>query len=215
MKDQPLVSIILTVYNTEFILVKRAIDSVLKQHYSNFELLVLNDGSKQELTVQIENYINEINSGKVRYFFHENRGFPNTLNRGIEEAKGEFIGFCDSDDEYKPNHISTCMEQMDKYDLIASTTETIVDNEDEYYVPDRFDNARNIHVDDCIITGTLFGKASLFKELLFKNIYSQDYELFERAKLNYKVKKLGLKTYIYYRNSVDSMCSKLKKGSNG
>jgi glycosyltransferase involved in cell wall biosynthesis len=135
------------------------------------------------------------------------------LNRGIEEATGEYIGFCDSDDEYKPDHISKCLEQMEKYDLIASTTETVVDNDDEYYVPDRFDNTKNIHVDDCIITGTMFGKSSLFKELMFKDIYSQDYELYQRAGEKYRVKKLALKTYIYYRNNQDSICSQLKKNS--
>lgn len=209
----PLVSIIMTVYNTEFVLVKRAIESVLKEDHENFELLVVNDGSKDELTVSLKKYIDQLNSNKVKYFFHPNRGFPKTLNRGIEEATGEYIGFCDSDDEYKPDHISKCLEQMDKYDLIASTTETVVDNEDEYYVPDRFDNTKNVHVDDCIITGTLFGKASVFKELLFKDIYSQDYELYQRAAEKYQVEKLALKTYIYYRNNQDSICSQLKKNS--
>jgi glycosyltransferase involved in cell wall biosynthesis len=209
--DSIQVSIILTVYNTEFVLVKRAIESVLKQDDENFELLIVNDGSKDELTIPLKKYIDELKDSRILYFFHSNRGFPKTLNRGIEEATGEYIGFCDSDDEYKPNHISKCLEQMDKYDLIASVTETVVDNDDEYYVPDRFDNTKNIHVDDCIITGTLFGKASVFKELLFKDIYSQDYELFERANEKYKVAKLELKTYIYYRNNQDSICSQLKK----
>lgn len=206
----PHVSIIMAVYNTEFVLVKRAIDSVLKQDHKNFELLVVNDGSKKELTTELEKYV-QAYPGKIRYFFHENRGFPLTLNRGIEEATGTYIGFCDSDDEYKPHHISICLEQMQTYDLIASTTETIVDSEDDYYVPDRFDETKNIHVDDCVITGTLFGKATLFKELMFKNIYSQDYELYQRAAEKFRVEKLSLKTYIYYRNNQDSICSQLKK----
>jgi hypothetical protein len=100
---------------------------------------------------------------------------------------------------------------MKDYDLIASLTETVVDSEEDYYVPDRFDEKKNIHVDDCIITGTLFGKASVFKELLFKDIYSQDYDFFMRAQEKYQVKKLALKTYIYYRNNQDSICSQLKR----
>lgn len=203
----------MTVYNTEFVLVKRAIESVLNQDHKNFELLIVNDGSKDELTLSLKKYLEELKETRIRYFFHPNRGFPNTLNRGIEEALGQYIGFCDSDDEFKPNHISMCLEQMHTYDLIASKTETIVDNEDEYYVPDRFDNTKNIHVDDCIITGTLFGKTTIFKELLFKNIYSQDYEFYQRAKEKYRVEKLTLKTYIYYRNNQDSICSQLKKKS--
>ncbi len=211
MNQVPQVSLILTVYNTEFVLVKRAIESVLAQDFNDFELLIVNDGSKDELTVPLKKYIDEINDSKIKYFFHPNSGFPKTLNRGIEEANGNYIGFCDSDDEYKPHHISACLEQIKNYDLIASTTETVVDNDDEYYVPDRFDNTKTIHVDDCIITGTLFGKASIFKELLFKDIYSQDYEFYQRANEKYKVGKLKLNTYIYYRNNQDSICSQLKK----
>jgi glycosyltransferase involved in cell wall biosynthesis len=211
--QDPKVSIITAVYNTEFVLVKRAIESVMKQDFQDFELLVVNDGSKDELTQELETYVKQF--PKIRYFFHPNRGFPLTMNRGIEEARGEFIGFCDSDDEYKPNHISTCLKQMDTYDLIASLTETVVDTEDDYYVPDRFDQTKTIHVDDCIITGTLFGKATIFKELQFKNIYSQDYDFFQRAKEKYKVEKLDLKTFIYYRNNQDSVCSQLKKKNQG
>jgi glycosyltransferase involved in cell wall biosynthesis len=199
----------MAVYNTEFVLVQRAIESVMKQDHENVELLVVNDGSKEELTNELEKYVKQF--PKIRYFFHENRGFPLTMNRGIEEAKGTYIGFCDSDDEYKPNHISKCLEQMNQYDVIASLTETVVDTEEDYYVPDRFDQTKNVHVDDCIITGTLFGKATIFKELKFKNIYSQDYDFFQRAKEKYKVEKLNLKTFIYYRNNQDSVCSQLKK----
>ncbi len=205
------VSIIMAVYNTEFVLVKRAIESVLKQDHKNFELLLVNDGSKEDLTIPLKKYIDELHSNCIKYFFHPNIGFPKTLNRGIEEATGKYIAFCDSDDEYKPNHLSACLQQMGTYDLIASTTETIVDTEEDYFVPDRFDLSKNIHVDDCIITGTLFGKAEIFKKLLFKDIYSQDFDFFERAKEKYKVEKLALKTYIYYRNNQDSICSQLKR----
>jgi glycosyltransferase involved in cell wall biosynthesis len=205
----PNVSIIMAVYNTEFVLVRRAIESVINQDFQDFELLVVNDGSKKELTDELEEYVKQF--PKIKYFYHDNRGFPKTLNRGIELATGEFIGFCDSDDEYKPNHISVCLAQMEAYDLICSITETIVDTEDDYYVPDRFDENKNIHVDDCVITGTLFGRSTVFKELLFKDIYSQDYDLYQRAAKNYRVEKLNLRTYIYYRNNQDSICSQLKK----
>jgi glycosyltransferase involved in cell wall biosynthesis len=205
----PNVSIIMAVYNTEFVLVQRAIESVINQDFQDFELLVVNDGSKKELTTELELYVKQF--PKIKYFYHDNQGFPKTLNRGIELATGEFIGFCDSDDEYKPNHISACLGQMQKYDLICSTTETVVDTEEDYYVPDRFDENKNIHVDDCVITGTLFGRSTIFKELLFKDIYSQDYDLYQRAAKKYRVEKLNLRTYIYYRNNQDSICSQLKK----
>jgi glycosyltransferase involved in cell wall biosynthesis len=208
----PAVSIIMAVYNTEFVLVKRAIESVLAQTYPDFELIIVNDGSQETLNIPLQKFIEAY--PVIRYLYHPNRGFPLTLNRGIENSTGAYIAFIDSDDEYKPEHLASCLRQMDQYDLIASTTHTMVDTEDDYFVPDRFDMHKNIHVDDCIITGTLFGKAEIFKKLLFKDIYSQDYEFFERAKTMYRVKKLDLRTYIYYRNNQDSICSRLKKQQN-
>jgi glycosyltransferase involved in cell wall biosynthesis len=210
MNTSPTISIIMAVYNTEFVLVKRAIESVIAQTFSDFELIIVNDGSRDELNIPLQKLVDHYPI-QIRYLYHPNRGFPLTLNRGIENSQGTYIAFIDSDDEYKPEHLATCLPQMDQYDLIASTTHTMVDTPDDYFVPDRFDMQKNIHVDDCIITGTLFGKSEVFKKLLFKDIYSQDYDFFERSKEIYRVEKLNLQTYIYYRNNQDSICSRLKK----
>ena len=204
----------MAVYNTEFVLVQRAIESLFRQDFEDYELLIMNDGSRDELNVPLKKYIEQF-PDKIKYFYHENSGFPKTLNSGIENSIGKYISFLDSDDEYKSNHLSVCIEQMKTFDLIASTTETVVDTADDYYVPDRFDSHKNIHVDDCIITGSLFGKSEVFKKLLFKDIYSQDFDFFERAKENYSVAKLNLKTYIYYRNRQESICNLLKKKNSG
>lgn len=218
----PTISIIMAVYNTEFVLVQRAIESLFRQDFQDFELIIVDDGSGDELNVPLKKYLEQTHdlshglySEKIKYLFHENLGFPKTLNRGIENGTGKYIGFLDSDDEYKPNHLSACLYQMKNYDLIASFTETVVDNNEDYHVPDRFDPHKNIHVDDCIITGTLFGKAEIFKTLMFKDIYSQDFDFFERVKEKYRVEKLNLKTYIYYRNRQDSICNQLKKKNAG
>jgi hypothetical protein len=102
------------------------------------------------------------------------------------------------------------MEQMTHSDLIASTTHTIVDAEDDYYIPDRMDKSKVIHVDDCILFATLFGKKEVFINNKFYSMYSSDADFYERVSQEYNVKKVNLRTYIYYRNIPNSTCTRLK-----
>ena len=125
-------------------------------------------------------------------------------------SSGQFIAIIDADDEYKPNHLRACLKEMKDADLIASTTHTIVDQEDDYYVLDRQDDSKLIHVDDCVLFATLFGKRKVFESLKFQNIYAADARFYERVAEQYRVKKLDLRTYIYYRNSPNSACSAMK-----
>jgi len=92
---KPLVSVVMPVYNAEPYL-KEAIDSILEQTYENFELLAINDGSKDNSGKIIDNYAK--NDPRVKAVHQENTGIVTVLNRGIEMAKGEFIARMDSDD---------------------------------------------------------------------------------------------------------------------
>jgi hypothetical protein len=85
-----------------------------------------------------------------------------------------------------------------------------VHKESDYYVPDRFNNSTLIHVDDCILFATLFGKKEVFKSLNFHNMYGADAHFYERAEQQFMVKKLDLRTYIYYRNNPDSLTARVK-----
>jgi hypothetical protein len=100
---------------------------------------------------------------------------------------------------------------MQYTDLIASSTETIVGSEADYYVPDKYDYEKNIHVDECILFATLFGKKEIFERLSFKNMYAADAHFYAQASLLYRVKKVNLRTYIYYRNITDSVTATLKR----
>jgi hypothetical protein len=99
---------------------------------------------------------------------------------------------------------------MKDADLIASTTETVVDKEADYFVPDKKDPNNSIHVDDCILFATLFGKKEIFENLKFEDRYAADALFFENAAKKFKVKKVNLRTYIYYRNIPNSVSAILK-----
>ena len=128
-------------------------------------------------------------------------------------SSGEYITIIDADDEYKFNHLWSCLQAIKDVDLIASTTETVVDSEDDYFVPDKYDNTRMIHVDDCILFATLFGKKEVFVNLKFQQRYASDAHFYERAAQTFSVKKVDLRTYIYYRNIPNSTCATMKKNN--
>lgn len=209
MRKIPTISVLIAVYNTSFHLVKRAIDSVLSQDFDDVEIILIDDGSNNDSHNQLLNYAKH-HEGKITYLRHTNRGQSKSINRGIINSNGKYIAILDADDEYQPNHLSNCLQQMKYADLIASTTTTIVDKEEDYYVPDKFDNTQLIHVDDCVLFATLFGKKEVFTRLQFKDIYAADAHFFEEASCYFRVKKVNLRSYIYYRNIPGSICTNLK-----
>jgi len=200
----------MAVYNTEFHLTKRAIDSVLEQDFQDFELIIIDDGSKGNDRKSLLEYV-ERHEDKIVYIRHSNRGQAQSINRGVLISVGEFITILDSDDEYKPFHLSACLQEMEDADLICSTTETVVNSSDDYYVPDKNDLSKPIHLDDAVLFGTLFGHQKVFKSIDFEGGFAADSAFYERAQIQFKAKKVFQKSYIYYRNNPNSTCAVLKK----
>jgi glycosyltransferase involved in cell wall biosynthesis len=207
------ISVLISVFNTDFNTIKRAIDSVLQQTFQDFELVIIDDGSINDPKNQLLTYC-MLNDNKITYLRHKNRGQSQSINRGLLLCKGTYISILDADDEYEPNHLFSCLQEMKDVDLIASTTKTIVDKEEDHYVPDKFNLDQMIHVDDCVLFATLFGKKEVFEKHAFQDFYAADAHFFEQASKTFKVKKVDLRTYIYYRNSTTSICSSIKEEQN-
>jgi len=200
----------MAVYNTEFHFIKRAIDSVLEQDFQDFELIIIDDGSKGNDRKSLLEYV-EKHEDKIVYIRHSNRGQAQSINRGVLISVGEFITILDSDDEYKPFHLSACLQEMENVDLICSTTETVVNSSDDYYVPDKNDLSKPIHLDDAVLFGTLFGHQKVFKSIDFEGGFAADSAFYERAQIQFRAKKVFQKSYIYYRNNPNSTCAVLKR----
>ncbi len=209
----PNVSIIIPVYNRKRKLFK-ALNSVLNQTYKNFEIIVVDDGSTDCLEKSILKYISNYES--VIYIKQKNSGTPIALNKGINISRGNYITFLDSDDIYLPDHIEkrvNIFRKNNKIDIIH-TSAKIIGRKKDMYVPDARAPKRLIHLDNCIIGATIFGKREVFIKLNgFKNIYAYDFEFINRASKKFNVKKYDIPTYIYYRNSKDSILTNLKKKS--
>ena len=206
------VSVLMTVFNTDFFYTKRAIDSVLQQDFQDFELIIIDDGSKENNRESLLNYV-EKHEHKISYIRHSNRGQSESINRGVLYSQGEYITIIDSDDEYKPNHLSTCLREINEMDLICSNSETIVDSENDYYVSDKNDLTKLIHLDEVILFGTLFGRKKVFTSIDFKTGFAADSDFYERATQLFLVKKLDLRTYVYHRNIPNSICAIIKKAN--
>ena len=91
----PQISVIVPVYNAEKYL-RRCVDSILAQTFTNFELLLIDDGSKDKSGEICDEYARKDN--RVKVFHKENGGVSSARNVGLDNAQGEWICFCDADD---------------------------------------------------------------------------------------------------------------------
>src|SRR5262245_27160007 len=121
MTDLPKVSVVMPVYNREKY-VGKAIESVLTQTFTNFELLVIDDGSTDRSRAIVQSYVD----ARIRLFCNDaNEGIPKTRNKAIALARGEYIAFVDSDDWVYPERLAKQVAFLDRHgDYVAVGTWT-------------------------------------------------------------------------------------------
>lgn len=112
--NNPLISVIVPVYNSEEYL-HRCIDSILSQTHTDFELLLINDGSTDSSGIICDEYA--VKDSRIRVFHKSNGGVSSARNLGLDHAKGKYISFIDSDDVVYPNYLSVLFQNIDKCDL--------------------------------------------------------------------------------------------------
>lgn len=113
------ISVIIPVYNTEKYL-RRCIDSVLAQTYQDFELLLIDDGSKDSSGAICDEYAEK--DSRVRVFHKENGRVSSARNVGLDNARGEWVTFVDSDDWISKDYLEEMMTHSDSDLVIADFT---------------------------------------------------------------------------------------------
>jgi glycosyltransferase involved in cell wall biosynthesis len=114
MSQTPRVSVLMSVYNSEHFL-REAIESILNQTFSDFEFIIINDGSKDESLKIIKSYSDK----RIKLVSRENKGLTASLNEGLKLAKGEYIARQDSDDISVPTRLEKEVQYLDEHPKTA------------------------------------------------------------------------------------------------
>ena len=212
MLEEKLVSIIMPVYNSQNT-IANAINSVLKQTYSHFELIIIDDGS----TDSTSTICKEIKDERVIYVYKENEGVSIARNAGLKIATGEYICFIDSDDSYIENYIEKLCKNAENGDLIiCGYIKQYKENKEFMQIhKGEYDSEiimQEVLENDCI-GGFLWNK--LFKKKIIsdkKLIFDHDINvgedlLFVEKYLQYCKKVIIINEYIYVYNILSTSAS--------
>lgn len=218
----PKISIIVPVYNVESIL-KYCVDSILQQSFSDFEVLLIDDGSKDNSGRLCDEL--QLQDSRIKVFHKKNGGLSDARNFGIEHASGDFYLFIDSDDVLHKDFCKVLIELQTKYNAeIVSTdliefyefseiemlnkkeflvTERVYTHEEalnEYYKPE---GERKIHHGLCM---------KMYRKELFNNLRFEVGRLHEDLYITYKLIDLcnkfiyvDLPYYYYYQKNTNSI----------
>ncbi len=108
------VSVVIPAYNSMAYL-PETITSVLNQTYTDFEVVVVNDGS----TDNTKEWVSQIDDSRIRLISQENRGLAGARNRGIEESQGKYLAFIDADDLWSPTKLAEQVKILDNHPEIG------------------------------------------------------------------------------------------------
>lgn len=126
------ISVIIPAYNSADY-ISRCIDSVLNQTFQDFEILIIDDGSTDNTREIIESYTDK----RIICLKQENAGPAAARNKGLEQAKGEYIAFLDADDMWTPDKLETqikCFSENNKLCLVFSALQLINENREVFHI---------------------------------------------------------------------------------
>jgi glycosyltransferase involved in cell wall biosynthesis len=211
----PTISVVIPAYNAERTVLE-TIESVQQQAFSDFEIIVINDGSTDG-TLKL---LQSIQDERLKIFSYENGGLPVARNRGISHATGEFIAFLDADDLWTPDKLElqlAALQQHPEAGVAYSWTYFKYDKEEYSYADESSFFEGNVYPDLLVRNFLHNGSNPLirrqaiesvgFFEPTLKSCEDWDYYLRLAAKWHFA---LVPKSQIIYRQSSSSMTSKVE-----
>lgn len=164
MKNNPKISIIIPVFNSEKY-IEKAIESILIQSFKDFEIICIDDGSTDN-SLEIC-YGEAEKDNRIKIIHQENKGVSSARNKGIEVAKGDYIAFLDADDYYANDALEIMYNDAIKENADAAFYNHFYDYDGKIInrVPRfktgiyEFKDVSNCILDDGTLTGILFGSA--------------------------------------------------------
>jgi len=195
-------SIVIPLYNKE-LSITDTIQSVLNQTYQNFEIVIVNDGSTDRSVEVVES----IKDSRIRLIHQENKGVSAARNKGIQEAKFDWIAFLDGDDLWKDFHLATFHDLISRY-----TDQFFFVSGFEYSIPRKM-NINRPEVEDYVIqnyfkeclsehliwTGVVVINKKCFENDLFNETLTvgEDLDLWARLSKKFEIVKSNKATALY------------------
>ncbi|MCU0453957.1 MAG: glycosyltransferase family 2 protein [Bacteroidetes bacterium] len=205
--DGPSISVVLCTYNRARLL-PRAIRSVQAQTLSDWQLVVVDDGSTDATPSVLEAFARR--DARIVFVRQRNRGLAMARNVGIKLAEAPFVTFVDSDDAYRPEHLAWRMRYLRRHpdlDMIYGGVEAVGPKERQFVV-DLERPGRSIHVSRCYVGGTFVVRRSVLERVGgFRRVpFGEDLDLVKRIERRFSVKRVGKKSYRYYCDTSDRLC---------
>lgn len=213
--SSPLVSIIMPAYNCENYIAE-AIQSILNQSLTDWELIIVDDGSVDKTYAVAKSFADK--DHRIRLFQQKNTGQALASNYAISLARGKYIAKMDADDISLPDRLQRQYDYMQHNPSckIVSTYVRLVDPEgkptEEIWRAERaaFSPAQiktMLPLENCVANAPLFAQASLMKKYGYRDIFSaEDYDLWLRlAADNVAIHKIPQELYIYRRHNLSTI----------
>ena len=176
------ISVLMPVYNTKEVYLRASIESILNQTFTDFELIIVNDGS----TNNAEEVVLSYKDDRIKYFKQENQGIVGALNNAWAKASGKYLARMDSDDIAYPERFAKQIEFLEEnpeYSLVGSWAKIIPSNNviklpQDIKVMDLLADCMFIHP-SIMFRKADFEKFNLQYETGFE--YAEDYCMYARA----------------------------------
>lgn len=192
-KNDVLVSVIMPAYNCERVIIE-AINSVIFQTYENWELLVLDDGSKDNTLLIIESFTKK--DSRIKALPNEkNKGVSATRNRGIEHAKGDWIAFLDSDDIWEQSKLEKQVKVINEYSAEFIFTGSSYINDEGIPFKGTFEVPRLVTYKKLRYHNVISCSSVLLKKKFFDNIKMEKDNMHEDYAVWLRILKLGVTAY--------------------
>jgi len=211
----PKISVVIPVYNGEKT-IQKTIESVLKQTWQDFELIVINDGS-QDATLEI---LSSIQDPRLQILSYDNAGLASSRNRGIDQAQGEFISFLDADDLWTSDKLEAQFQALQEHPeaAVAYSWTDYIDQLSQFLHSGRHITIngnvyQHLLVNNFLENGSnpLIRKQALNQVGKFDTSLKagEDWDMWLRLAVHYQFVAVPL-PQILYRVSADSMSSQIK-----
>lgn len=211
----PTISVVIPAYNAERTILE-TISSVQQQTFSDFEILVINDGS-QDQTLEL---LNTVADPRLKVFSYNNGGLPVARNRGIAQAQGEFVTFLDADDVWTPDKLELQLAALQTHPeagVAYSWTHFLDEQGESFHTGTPVWYEGNVYADLLIWNFILSGSNPLIRKQAIDSVGEfdptlrscEDWDFWLRLAARWFFVVVP-KTQIFYRLSSSSMSSKVE-----